>query len=164
VSVSAYRLADEPRPGTLAKLAVRPLWPLFAVMFAGPWLSWPWFVLNAFAVGSPTRGRELRLAVGGAIGSLVLVVGLALLVRQVAGLAAWLSYLLTLVVIWQLGITYALYTLQARTFGIYEYYGGIVQNGLPVVFVGFILDGRLGPALSAGLGRSGALLRMALGF
>jgi hypothetical protein len=159
-----YRLADEPQPGTMARLAVRPLWPLLGVMFAGPWLSWPWFVFNAFAVGSPTRTRELRMAAVGLVGSAVLVAALSMLFSRQVIDGGSLRYLMTVVILWQLAITYSLYTLQARTFGIYEYYGGAVQNGLPVLFVAFIIDGRLGPALMASLGRFGSLARLVLGF
>ena len=46
-----------------------------------------------------------------------------------------LPYLLLILVVWKLGISYVLYMLQASSFGIYEYYGGTVQNG----WIGLIL-------------------------
>ena len=73
MSSTTYHLADEPRPGGLAHLAVQPFWPLLAMMLAGSWLALPWFVVNALAVGSPTRGKEIGLAVLAFAGSLGLV-------------------------------------------------------------------------------------------
>ncbi len=40
-----------------------------------------------------------------------------------------LPYLLLIVVVWKLAVSYVLYMLQASSFGIYEYYDGKVQNG-----------------------------------
>ena len=62
---SGYVIADDPRPGKLAHLSVSPMWPFFAVMFAGAWLAWPWYVLNSFAIGSPNQKREIALVVTG---------------------------------------------------------------------------------------------------
>ena len=51
----AYHIADEPAASPLSKYAVSPLWPMLAVMFGGAWLAWPWFAVNAFAIGSASR-------------------------------------------------------------------------------------------------------------
>ena len=59
-AMSSYRLPDEPKPGRLERLVTDPIWPLFATMLAGAWLGLPWFAFNAFALGSPTRWRELQ--------------------------------------------------------------------------------------------------------
>ena len=45
----------------MSKLAVSPLWPMLGVMFGGAWLSWSWFALNSFAIGSASRKREIWL-------------------------------------------------------------------------------------------------------
>ena len=95
-----YRILDEPRPGGLAHLAVNPLWPLLAVMLGGVWLSWPWFVVNGFAVGSPTRFRELGLAIGGLIGATGLLFGLGFLrAGELMGDVAF-SYAIVALVVW----------------------------------------------------------------
>jgi hypothetical protein len=140
-----YRIADEPRPGTLSRFAVQPFWPLLAVMFGGPWLSWPWFVFNGFAIGSPTRNRELTLAVVGFAGNVVvsLLVGL-LVVRELVPDSAR-PYLFLVGVVWKLGVSYRLFSLQARTFGLYVYYGGAVQSGAIVLVAGYFLGRSLLP-------------------
>lgn len=134
-----YRIADEPAPSGLAHLAVNPIWPLFAIMFGGAWLSWPWFALNGFAMGSPTRAKEaIGVAVGfaGNVGftfALLLLLGLELL-------PAWTApYLFIAYSGWKLAVSYALFTSQARTFGLFEYYGGQPKNGMIVVFAGFMV-------------------------
>lgn len=131
-----YHIPDEPRPGGLAHVTVNPFWPLLGVMLVGAAISWAWFVLNGFAMGSPTRKRELGFALGGLVGNAVLLIG-AVNVASSLGVngETALPYLLLIPVVWKLGVSYVLYMLQAGSFGIYEYYGGAVQNG----WIGLIL-------------------------
>ena len=138
-----YRILDEPRPGALAQLAVNPLWPLLAIMFGGAWISWPWFVVNAFAIGSPTRWREVALAVGGFVGTAVLFVTLvkAAAGGLISGVA--IKYAVTFLVVWKLAVSYWLYVLQGRTFDLFEYFHGATRNGMLVVFAGYFLSRRL---------------------
>ena len=133
---TVYHIPDEPRPGGLAHVTVNPFWPMLCVMFVGAGMSWTWFVLNGIAMGSPTRKRELALAVGGLIGNLVLLIGVGETYDRL-GIdgRVILPYLLLVVLVWKLGVSYVLYMLQAGSFGIYEYYGGNVQNG----WIGLIL-------------------------
>jgi hypothetical protein len=142
----SYQLADEPKPSTLTHLVVNPLWPLFSIMFAGAWLSFPWFVFNAYAVGSPTRTKETVIAVGTLVFS-----GMAILILDqlaeggvfgavtISFLSDSNQYLGLAVQLLKLGGAYWLYTLQSRTFGIYEYYGGPSRNGMLIVGAGFLL-------------------------
>ncbi|ANM31398.1 hypothetical protein ABI59_20210 [Acidobacteria bacterium Mor1] len=142
---ATYRIADEPRPGGLQHLVVSPIWPLLAVMFAGHTISWVWFAVNSIAMGSPTKKREIGLVVAGFVGVLLLRLGIVLLV----GAEAVSDPYLTLpVMLLQLGMAYALFTLQSRTFGIYEYFGGIARNGLMVVFLGAFVWRRLAAAIA----------------
>ena len=133
---TAYHIPDEPRPGGLAHVTVNPFWPLLCVMFVGAGISWTWFVLNGIAMGSPTRKRELAIAIGGLVGNAVLLVGVVA-THDRLGFDGQLTlpYLLLVVIVWKLGVSYVLYMLQAGSFGIYEYYGGTVQNG----WIGLIL-------------------------
>jgi hypothetical protein len=131
--MSRYRLADDPVPSRLSDAAVNPMFPMLAMMFAGAWLAWPWFALNAAALGSPTVTREQRLAALGVLGSLAL--GLVVwfcwppeTLHEALGERGFRFSLLVLDT-WKLGIAYALYALQSRTFAVYEYYGGSVRNG-----------------------------------
>lgn len=142
-SAGTYHIADEPRPSTLARLAVNPFWPLLGVMFGGAWLSWPWFVFNAYAVGSPTRRRELAAAAGGFVGGAGLLYLLLSLIGGEVVPQRGLPYLLTILVLWKLGISYWLYVLQARTFELYTYFGGTVRNGIVVLIAAFLLEVRM---------------------
>lgn len=129
----SYHIEDEPRPGALQTVAVRPFWPLLGVMLGGAWLAWPWFVLNSVAVGSPTLKRELAWAAGGFAGSAVLIFGILHL--HLNGLLAEpsLPYALLALTVWKLWVSYRLFVLQSRTFELYEYFGGEVKNGMLVV-------------------------------
>ncbi len=149
MSAAGYRLADEPRPGGLAHLAVNPFWPFLAVMFGGVWLSWPWFVVNGFAVGSPTRRKEVAIAIGG-----FTLTGL--LVLLIVGLAATghvpqdgLPYAFLALTAVKLGVTYWIHLLQSSTFEVYEYYGGAVRQGFLVILGAFFLSRVAGAKLLA---------------
>lgn len=141
---SAYRLADEPRPSPLSHLVVQPFWPLVGFMFGGFWLAIPWYVFNGVAVGSPRLGREIGLAVLGVAGSFGLT--WALLHADAtdlidSSLDARLGLLVLLA--WKLATCYALYVQQAKSFAIYEYYGGIVRNGMLVAAAAWFLGPKL---------------------
>lgn len=135
----SYRIEDEPRPGALAHLVVHPVWPLFAVMFGGAGLSWPWFVLNGFAVGSPTRRQELAWTIGGFLGSFVILWTIAFLAAGDLIAGVGIEYAMVVLIIWKLAVSYWLYVLQGRSFHLYEHYGGRVRNGLLVVIAGSYL-------------------------
>ena len=134
-----YRIDDEPQPSALAKWVVDPLWPLFAIMFGGAVLSWAWFVWNGFAVGSPTKRRELGLAIGGLLGSALLLFGLVGLYASEALGELGFKYALIVLTVWKLGVSYWLYILQGRSFHLYQYFGGEVKNGFFLAFIGGFL-------------------------
>ena len=141
----SYRIEDEPQPGSLSQAAVNPVWPLLAVMLGGAGLSWPWFALNGFALGSPHRRQELAWAIGGFAGSVAILLLIFSLAH--AGVLAGLgvSYALIGLIVWKLGVSYWLYTLQSRSFGLYRYFGGPVKNGALIVFAAlFLRSGLLG--------------------
>lgn len=149
LDTSGYRLADEPRPSGLSHMAVNPFWPFLGVMLGGAWLSWPWFVVNGFAVGSPTRKKELGIAIGGFALT-------ALLVVTIIGLAGTgrisqrgVPYALLSLTVLKLGVTYWLHTLQTTTFEVYEYYGGTVRQGFLVILASYAVMQSAGPRLLA---------------
>ena len=121
----------------MANLTVNPIWPLFGVMFGGPWLAWPWHVLNAFALGSPSRWSEALLVVAGFAVNIAMTFALLFMLGLELIPEGSVPYLLIGFTVWKIGISYLLYTWQARTFGLYEYYDGVVRNGLPVLFLGY---------------------------
>lgn len=134
----SYEIADEPQPHEgLANLVYSPTAPLLAGMMCGAWLAWPWFVVNALAMGSPTARREIQLVVAGLVGSVVL--GLAVFALVDTGIIEsrlTLQIALLGITAWKLGIAYAVCTMQSRTFHVYTYYGGSVQNAFYVLAAG----------------------------
>ncbi len=141
----SYRIGDEPQPGRLSQVAVNPVWPLLAVMFGGAGLSWTWFAVNGFALGSPHRRAELGWVIGGFAGNVALLLSIVVLADAgiLAGLA--LSYAVIVLTVWKLAVSYWLYILQGRSFGLYRHFGGPVKNGALIVFAAlFLRSGLLG--------------------
>lgn len=131
-----YHIQDEPRPGTLARLTVNPVFPLLAMMMAGSWLGLPWFVFNAFALGSVTRRKELGIALGVVPGTLLLYLLLGLLYTRGVLPERALPYAAVGITVWKLTLGYVLFELQQRSFALHEYYGGPVRNGALVLVAG----------------------------
>ncbi|MBI5543693.1 MAG: hypothetical protein HY901_07400, partial [Deltaproteobacteria bacterium] len=105
-----YQILDEPAPGPLATVAVNPIWPLLGAMMGGSWLAMPWFALNALALGSPTRGREILLALLGGLGGNLLVALLLLYAGEALGVTtAGVRYAIILPTLWKMGVAYALF-------------------------------------------------------
>ena len=157
--MTQYRIPDEPLPSRWQHLAVQPFWPLLSVMLAGCWMAWPWLMVNAKAMGSPTARAEIRLCLLGFLGSavygfvLLWVVGSGLVQDKLV-----VELLLVALVVWRLGVTYWVVNLQSRTFHLYEHYGGTVRSGLYVVLGGMLgrswvlglFDGLLWPIVVGG--------------
>jgi hypothetical protein len=143
MQAATYRILDEPRPTGLGHLATNPVWPMLALMLAGPWLALPWFALNAFATGSATRWRELGGVLAFAPVTLLLSALLGLAVQR-ALVPAWSPpYLWMLVSVWKLGLGYWLLTLQQQGFALHAYFGGVQRNGAPLLVAGVLLDARV---------------------
>lgn len=137
----SYEIADEPTPAAgWENLVFQPSAPLLAIMWCGAWLAWPWFIVNAFAMGSPSLRREIKLCAIGFAGTLALALFVFGLVD--AGIIEsklTLQIALLGVVAFKLGIAYAVSTIQARTFHVYTYYGGTVQKAFYVLIAGSYL-------------------------
>jgi hypothetical protein len=137
-----YQIADEPTEGALRDHVVHPNTPLLAMMVAGAWLSWPWFAFNAIALGSPTRRKELALC-GAALGGTVVLGAIAIELFR-AGLlpeGAPLRLAVLAILTFKLAISYAIASVQERTFFVYEYYGGTVRSAGWILAGGFLLRG-----------------------
>jgi hypothetical protein len=135
-----YTIADEPIETSRRHLVVAPGAPLLAEMLCGSWLSLPWFAFNAIAMGSPTRRKEialcvLTLAVTALLGATVL----ALREGGVIESRTVMRFALLGIVTWKLTMARAIYALQARTFHVYEYYGGPVRSASYVISTGWLL-------------------------
>jgi len=139
----SYEIADEPTPsGELGNLVFQPNAPLLAAMMCGAWLAWPWFIVNSIAMGSPTKSREIKLALLAFGGSIVLgLIVFGLVDAGVIESALVLRIALLGITCWKLGMAYWIETVQSRTFHVYRYYGGPVQNAGYVLFAGMQLSG-----------------------
>jgi len=137
----SYEIADEPVPSPdFDQLVCKPSAPLLALMVCGAWLAWPWFAINAFALGGPTKRQELRLCALGVAGSAALAAAIYGLVDAgVIESRLVLQLALLAVTTWKLGIAYRISTVQSRTFDVYTYYGGRVQNAFYVLVAGSYL-------------------------
>lgn len=136
---SAYHIADEPAPSPLSKVAVRPLWPMLAVMFGGAWLAWPWFALNAFAIGSASRKRELGLiALGIGLTAALSLVIVRSFERGVIDDEQF-GYAIISVVAVKLLCCYRLQLMQTRSYELYRYFGGVSRNGTIAIIIAFML-------------------------
>lgn len=147
---ATYRIQDEPRPGAMGHLVVNPVFPLLATMMAGVWLGLPWFVFNAFALGSTTRRKELGLALAVVPVTLLLFMLLAFLLH--AGVLTRTSgaYAGVGITVWKLAMGYALFNLQQRSFALHQYYGGVVRNGALVLVASIVMGGSLLAKLTGG--------------
>ena len=134
----SYEIADEPNPsGELGNLVFEPNAPLLASMLCGAWLAWPWFIVNSIAMGSPTMHREIRACLLGLGVTVALAFGVYGLVDAgVIESKLTLQIALLGVTAYKLGMAYFVSTIQARTFHVYEYYGGTVQKAIYVLVVG----------------------------
>jgi hypothetical protein len=124
-----YALPDDPRPGRTLPV-VHPMFPLLAMMLGGAGVAWVWFAFNAFAMGSPKRKRDLAAVIGAFVGTLVALVGVIVVADALALPDGSLPYLVLVVTVWKLGVSYALFNAQAAPFALYQWYGGQVRNGV----------------------------------
>lgn len=143
MSAKGYAILDEPQPGTLQQWTVNPLWPFFALMFAGDWLALPWFAFNAAAMGSATRRREWTLLALALPVKVVLFLGLGMLHQQSGMPEGAIRYLVVSVTVLKLGVGYWLFHLQSRSFALYQYFEGPVRNGVLLVVGGALMHQRV---------------------
>jgi len=137
----SYEIADEPSPSdTFGNLVFRPSAPLLAAMMCGAWLAWPWFIVNSFALGSPTRRREIAMCLVAVVGTVVLALGVfALVDAGVIESRLALQLALLGITTWKLGMAYWVSEMQSRTFEVYTYYGGPVRKAYGVFVAGTYL-------------------------
>lgn len=157
-TTARYRIPDEPRGSVSAKFVCDPMWPLFATMFGGLWFGVPWFVFNAFAMGSPTRMRELVTLVCAVIGLLLAASLVVYGVHTGVLPTSSVPYLVIGIVCARLAVAYVVYQWQSTPFELWQYYGGTPMNGMLLVFGGGFFLRRFLEA-QPGL----AFFRMALG-
>ena len=149
-SPERYRILDEPRPSAHERLIVDPVWPFFAFMLVGGWLAWPWFLANAWVLGSPTRLRECLIVVVSIAGSAAML--LAIDATWGAGRFRGIDpeYALLLVLVLKLGCGYALHQIQNRPYQLWRHFGGQPRNGLPLLVLAMVIGK---PLVVAALGK-----------
>jgi hypothetical protein len=138
-----YRIPDEPKPGPLEAWATRPFWPLLGIMLGGVWLGWPWFAFNAFALGTPTRWRELSVLAAGLVGIFGLV-SAEIWAYEAGHLSqSALAYASLGPVVLKLGVGFWIFKQQEVASDLWEYFGGRPRNGSILLFLGFFLGNRV---------------------
>ena len=136
----SYAIPDEPTPSPYNHLVVRPGGPLLASMLCGAWLALPWYALNGFAMGSPTRKKELGMCVAALVGTVVLaLITVVLIDAGIIDSRTEVQLALLAIAVWKIGMAYALFTVQSRTFHVYTYYGGAVRAATYVLALGYWL-------------------------
>jgi hypothetical protein len=138
-----YRIVDEPAPTALEQVIVNPVWPFLASMFAGAWLAYPWFVLNAFALGGRRRFLDLAIALGGLAASALSLFAYAILRDRMLLDESTLPYTLLLPVAVRLVSFYWLFMRQEQVFVLYTYFGGKTRNAMLVVVAASFLRSKL---------------------
>lgn len=136
---SKYIIADEPRPSTLGKHVVNPLWPMLAQMLAGSWLALTWFIFNSIALGSPNRGKDIGLAIASLAGSIILLILLETLINNRLITGVWISFSFLAIVALRLFIAYRLFFSQSAVFELWQYFGGVEKNGMIFLALGSFL-------------------------
>ncbi|MDE1464005.1 hypothetical protein [Spartinivicinus poritis] len=133
-----YTIPDEPTPTAQAKLAVRPMWPLFALMFVNTGISWLWFLANGFFQGSPYLKKEIGWIIVGLLGSTLAVFAIIAAFSQGIIDNTTIPYLLIVLTVWKLAISYKVFELQNRSFELFEYYQETISNGA-IPFIAMVI-------------------------
>lgn len=136
---ATYRILDEPAPGTLARFAVSPFWPLLAMMMAGVWLAAPWFAWNGFALGSATKKSEAWLAGASLVLPIPLLYLAELLFEALAIPESRGPYVYIVLTGIKLIFAYAIWFRQERSSALYTYYGGALRNGAMPLIAGVVV-------------------------
>ncbi len=136
----SYAIADEPHDTAWKQLVVTPTGPMLAEIVCGSWLSLPWFVVNAIALGSPTRRKEIALCVL----QLIVTIGLGSLLiwaddRDLIESRTLLQLSILVIVTWKVGIAYAITRIQTRAYQVYELYGGPARATTFVLATGIVV-------------------------
>jgi len=158
MSESGYRILDEPRPGHLSHLIVRPFWPLLSLMLYGGWIAWPWLAFNAYALQGSSLRRELLL-IAGALAAVVAIIVAVEVLEQTTGLPEWIyPYVRIGLIVGKITFGYLIYMSQERSVALYEHFAGPAQSGVFVVVAAWLADRFVVGLLASGP----AILRLVL--
>jgi hypothetical protein len=135
----SYKIIDEPAPSAVSRLAVNPVWIFLASLFGGAGIGLLWFAINAFAISSASRKRELVYVGIGLAGTPVILATLSALMNM-----GWLGqslvpYLHLILTGFQLLVVYGLHLSQHKSYELFSLFGGVSKNGIFVVMaLGFL--------------------------
>lgn len=137
----SYLIADEPHDSSWKNLVVHPNAPLLAQILCGSWLALPWFVFNSYAIGSPSRRKEIMLCATQLAGTLVLG-ALLLWARGNGVIESRTLFQLGLLAItgWKLAVGYAITRTQSVPFQVHEQAGGASRSPTLVIMSGLVLN------------------------
>ncbi|HEY6727598.1 MAG TPA: hypothetical protein VI197_26360 [Polyangiaceae bacterium] len=143
----SYKIIDEPAPSAISRVAVNPVWIFLASLFGGAGIGLLWFALNAFALSSASRMRELGLVCLGLLGTPLIFATLTGAMN-----VGWLGpslvpYLHLVVTGFQLFVIYLLHLSQHKSYELFSLYGGAGRSGLLVVVALAFLRPQLAEAL-----------------
>jgi len=148
MSSDVYNIIDEPNPGFCSRIAVNPIWPLLSVMTCGFWFSITWILTNGFALGSPTRKKEVGIAVVGVISLGLIYIGIVALHQSGILHKEAIPYVILLLPLVKLAILYRVMFMQSQTVELFEYFGGRLLNGIPIVAGSYFLGKYVDPWVS----------------
>lgn len=135
----SYAIADEPHDTAWKQLVVSPIGPMLAEIVCGSWLSLPWFVVNALALGSPTKRKEIALCVL----QLIVTIGLGSLLiwaddHDLIESRTLLQLSVLSIITWKVGIAYTITRIQSRTYEVFELDGGPARSTTFVLAAGIL--------------------------
>ncbi len=136
----SYAIADEPHDTAWKHLVVSPSGPLLAEIVVGSWLSLPWFAVNAIAMGSPTKRKEIALCIGQLLVTALL--GTLLLWADDHDLIesrTLLQLAILVIVTWKIFIAHTITKIQSRAYQVYELYGGPARTTTFIIAGGILL-------------------------
>lgn len=127
---------------------------MLAWALAGVWLSWPWFVFNAYALGLDRKRPLFRALAIGLLGSSALawlIVALhpeaffdIFLLWEWSALSeapSSLPYLLIVLSGWKFAVSLILADQQDRAVEVFTYFGGVTRKGSIILAAGYFLRG-----------------------
>ena len=140
----SYQIVDEPRPSGLQKFVVNPMFPVFAFMFGGAYISWLWSIFNGVALGSPSLKKEASAVIVGFLATIIYFFLWSLYLKNSSVISERESDLFRFgTILIYLPICYYIYFKQAAAFEIYQYFGGPSRNGFLFIVVSFIVGRQL---------------------
>ena len=118
-----YRIADEPRIGTLSRMVINPFFILLASMLVDFRLGAIWLLFNGFAMGSPYAKRDLVIGLAASAAIIgAAFVSVSILGREQLQADALGPYLRLAFKTGWIALCYYLYLSQMKAYPLFQYY------------------------------------------